>query len=137
MSVVGAATGTAFRGLAAFDEAAAETFFGREEEAARLAQLTLVETTRLVSLAGESGVGKTSLLRAALIPSIQKRGGQAIYLGAYDDLDAEVLHATGRRRPPTTWRAWPTRGAAAPYWCSTTSSRCWPPTRAGRRRSRS
>ena len=78
---VGATTGAAFRGLVAFDEASAESFFGREEDAARLAHLVQAEGTRVVALSGVSGVGKTSLLRAALVPAIQKRGGLAIYLG--------------------------------------------------------
>jgi HEAT repeat protein/DNA-binding MarR family transcriptional regulator len=93
---VGATTTGAFRGFVAFDEAARESFFGREEETARLLQLVLAEGTRAVVLAGESGVGKTSLLRAGLVPAIQKRGGLAVYLGSCADLDAEVLRATGR-----------------------------------------
>ena len=93
---VGATTAGPFRGFLAYDEAAAETFFGREAETARLIQLVLGEGTRTVALAGEAGVGKTSLLRAGLIPAVQKKGGLAIYLGAYDDLDGEVLRATGR-----------------------------------------
>jgi hypothetical protein len=93
---VGATTGAAFRGFIAFDEASADSFFAREGDAARLAQLANAEGTRAVALSGVAGVGKTSLLRAALVPAIQKRGGMAIYLGAYDDLDAEVLRATAR-----------------------------------------
>jgi HEAT repeat protein len=100
---VGATPG-AFRGFLAFDEGAAEGFFGREEETARLAQLVSAEGTRVVVLSGESGGGKTSLLRAGLLPALQKRGSLAIYLGGYDDLDAEVLRATGRLGvdPPAT-----------------------------------
>jgi HEAT repeat protein len=93
---VGATTAGPFRGFLAYDEAAAETFFGREAETARLVQLVHGEGTRTVALSGESGVGKTSLLRAGLIPAVQKKGGLAIYLGAYEDLDGEVLRATGR-----------------------------------------
>ncbi len=93
---VGSTTTGPFRGFVAFDEASADTFYGREAEVARLANLVLAEGSRTVALSGEAGVGKTSLLRAGLIPAIQKRGGLAIYLGAYDDLDAEILRATGR-----------------------------------------
>src|SRR5579872_5113510 len=85
-----------FRGFVPFDEAATETFYGRREETARLAELVLAEANRVTALSGELGVGKTSLLRAGLIPALQKRGVVAIYLGAYDDLDAEVLQATSR-----------------------------------------
>jgi len=93
---LGAATSGAFRGFVAFDEGGADTFYGREQEIARLTNLVLTEGARTVALSGEAGVGKTSLLRAGLVPAIQKRGGLAIYLGAYDDLDAEILRATGR-----------------------------------------
>ena len=93
---VGVATSGPFRGFVAFDEASADTFYGRETEVARLANLVLAEGARTVALAGEAGVGKTSLLRAGLIPAIQKRGGLAIYLADYHDLDAEILRATGR-----------------------------------------
>jgi len=93
---VGVATSGPFRGFVAFDEASADTFYGRETEIARLANLVLGEGARTVALSGEAGVGKTSLLRAGLIPAIQKRGGLAIYLADYHDLDAEILRATGR-----------------------------------------
>src|SRR5258708_6156505 len=92
-----------FRGFIPFDEAAVETFYGRREETTRLAELVLTESNRVTALTGEIGVGKTSLLRAGLMPALQKRGVVAIYLGAYDDIDAEILQATSRAGvdPPT------------------------------------
>lgn len=93
---VGVGTSGPFRGFVAFDEASADTFYGREPETTRLANLVLGEGARTVALSGEAGVGKTSLLRAGLIPAVQKRGGLAIYLCDYHDLDAEILRATGR-----------------------------------------
>ena len=93
---VGVGTSGPFRGFVAFDEASADTFYGREPETTRLANLVLAEGARTVALSGEAGVGKTSLLRAGLIPAVQKRGGLAIYLCDYHDLDAEILRATGR-----------------------------------------
>src|SRR5216684_3529692 len=92
-----------FRGFIPFDEAAVETFYGRREETARLAELVLAESNRVTALTGELGVGKTSLLRAGLMPALQKRGVVALYLGSYDDIDAEILQAASRAGvdPPT------------------------------------
>jgi hypothetical protein len=93
---IGAAPAGPFRGFVPFDEAASETFFGREEETARLMQLILADGNRTIALAGESAVGKTSLLRAGIIPAVQQRGGLGIYIGCYDDLEGEALRATSR-----------------------------------------
>jgi serine/threonine protein kinase len=61
-----------FPGMAAFQEADAKRFFGREREvqaaSARLAQLPLVV------LAGPSGVGKSSFVRAGLVPALRAAG---------------------------------------------------------------
>src|SRR5204862_7155606 len=58
-----------FKGLAPFEPADAEFFFGRErlvdELVARLAD------TPLLALVGPSGSGKSSLLRAGLLPSLE------------------------------------------------------------------
>jgi WD40 repeat protein/DNA-binding SARP family transcriptional activator len=57
-----------FKGLAFFDRADAEYFFGRErlvtELVARLAESTLA------GILGPSGIGKSSLLRAGLLPAL-------------------------------------------------------------------
>jgi serine/threonine protein kinase/WD40 repeat protein len=55
-----------YPGLAAFAEADAERFFGREEEVSSLWQKT--SDRALLALIGPSGVGKTSFLRAGIIP---------------------------------------------------------------------
>ncbi|MEV5504466.1 hypothetical protein AB0M50_54585 [Nonomuraea fuscirosea] len=58
-----------YRGLARFEEGDHARFFGRDAAAARLA--VLVRAHRLVLLAGPSGSGKSSLLRAGLIPRLR------------------------------------------------------------------
>ncbi|HET6283672.1 MAG TPA: HEAT repeat domain-containing protein, partial [Polyangia bacterium] len=100
---VGAQAQGPFRGFVPFDEGSAETFYGRTEETAHLAQLVLTEANRVTALTGEPGVGKSSLLRAGLIPTLERRGIICVYLGAYEDIDAEVLRATSRigGDPPT------------------------------------
>jgi WD40 repeat protein len=55
-----------YPGLAAFTEADAEHFFGREEEVAALWRK--IPERKLLALIGPSGAGKTSFLRAGLIP---------------------------------------------------------------------
>jgi DNA-binding SARP family transcriptional activator/WD40 repeat protein len=57
-----------FKGLAFFDRADAEYFFGRERLVSDLLA-RLVEST-LVGILGPSGIGKSSLLRAGLLPAL-------------------------------------------------------------------
>jgi WD40 repeat protein/class 3 adenylate cyclase/energy-coupling factor transporter ATP-binding protein EcfA2 len=57
-----------YRGLLSFDTDDAAFFHGRERLAAQLA--SRVAVGRLVTLVGASGSGKTSLLRAGLLPSL-------------------------------------------------------------------
>jgi WD40 repeat protein len=65
--VVGAEDVTPYPGLAAFTEADAEYFFGREAEVEQMWR-RLEGTPRLLGLVGPSGAGKTSFLRAGLVP---------------------------------------------------------------------
>jgi WD40 repeat protein len=61
-----------YPGLAAFQPSQAEWFFGREELTARLVQRMPLQQQRGVPLfvVGVSGVGKSSLLRAGLVPAL-------------------------------------------------------------------
>ncbi|WP_405835246.1 helix-turn-helix domain-containing protein [Streptomyces sp. NBC_01518] len=61
-----------YRGLARFEAGDADVFFGRDELVAQL--IERVRTHRLVALVGASGSGKSSLLRAGLIPALQREG---------------------------------------------------------------
>jgi hypothetical protein len=68
-----------YKGLAAFQEADADRFFGRERVTERLFQRLreLRETpgtTRLLGVLGPSGCGKSSVARAGLIPEIARKG---------------------------------------------------------------
>jgi HEAT repeat protein len=84
---------SAFHGFTPFDEGATDAFHGRGEDTARLDRLC-AGTSRVIVLSGPCGVGKTSLVRAGLVPLLKRRNISTVYIGAYQDLDAEVVRAT-------------------------------------------
>ena len=65
-------------GLASFTEETREFFFGRDEEVAELARR--VQRKLLTLLFGQSGLGKTSILRAGLVPRLRTQGYCPIYV---------------------------------------------------------
>ncbi|MDE1923970.1 MAG: ATP-binding protein, partial [Gammaproteobacteria bacterium] len=65
-------------GLASFTEETREYFYGREEETAELARR--VQRKLLTVLFGQSGLGKTSILRAGLVPRLRDQGYCPIYV---------------------------------------------------------
>ncbi len=77
-----AATAAPYRGLASFQPEDAAWFFGREDLTARLVSLATAAPVPGVPLTvvGPSGSGKSSLLRAGLIPSRPDRPGRGLAL---------------------------------------------------------
>src|SRR3979409_2781690 len=65
-------------GLASFTEETRAFFFGRDEEIAELARR--VQRKLLTLLFGQSGLGKTSILRAGLVPRLRDQGYCPIYV---------------------------------------------------------
>src|ERR1700689_257359 len=65
-------------GLASFTEETREYFYGREAEVAELAQR--VQRKLLTILFGQSGLGKTSILRAGLVPRLRSQGYCPVYV---------------------------------------------------------
>jgi hypothetical protein len=65
-------------GLASFTEETRAYFFGRDEEVAELARR--VQRKLLTLLFGQSGLGKTSILRAGLVPRLRGQGYCPIYV---------------------------------------------------------
>jgi hypothetical protein len=57
-----------YRGLQVFDVEHAEFYFGRDGETQRL--LEKLKTDRFVAVLGPSGSGKSSLMRAGLLPAL-------------------------------------------------------------------
>jgi energy-coupling factor transporter ATP-binding protein EcfA2 len=65
-----------YQGLNAFTPETAQFFFGREDEIQSLVQQ--VHTHRFVPLIGASGSGKSSLVRAGLVPRLQELGWRVL-----------------------------------------------------------
>ncbi|WP_343243035.1 helix-turn-helix domain-containing protein [Streptomyces sp. SID12501] len=62
-----------YRGLARFEPGDSDLFFGRDRQAGEL--LDLVRAHRFAAVFGPSGSGKSSLLRAGLIPALRQAQG--------------------------------------------------------------
>jgi HEAT repeat protein len=73
------------RGLDPFGEAERDVWQGREAERDELARMVTADGFRAGLLFGEAGVGKTSLVRAGLIPHLRDHGVVAL---ACEDLSA-------------------------------------------------
>ena len=91
------ASSSAFRGLAPFQEADRNRFFGRETEIAELLDRLLHHDLRLGVLYGDSGSGKTSLVRAGVAPRLWERGFVALYCRSYKDPIAALFDECRRQ----------------------------------------
>jgi serine/threonine protein kinase len=61
-----------YAGLSSFQEADAGKFFGRNREIA--AMVTRIRDRPLIAVVGSSGVGKSSFVRAGLVPALKRSG---------------------------------------------------------------
>src|ERR1700751_3485960 len=65
-------------GLASFTEETRGYFYGREDEIAELGRR--VQRKNLTILFGQSGLGKTSILRAGVVPRLRPEGFCPVYV---------------------------------------------------------
>ena len=105
--VPGAIVANPYKGLRAFEEGDAEDFFGREELVEQL--LERLGQTRFLAVVGPSGSGKSSVVRAGLIPALRRGALPAsdgwritdMYPGPkpIDGLEAALLRASPSDTP--------------------------------------
>jgi hypothetical protein len=77
-------------GLKSFEESALEYFFGRDGEVRELSER--VEHKTLTVFFGKSGLGKTSLLRAGLVPALRACGYLPVVVRLnYTDADLQLV----------------------------------------------
>jgi hypothetical protein len=85
-----------------FEERDEDAFFGRERDVEKI--VTRIAKDRISVLYGRSGVGKTSLFRAGVIPALRRRKYLPVYVRvtrfAAADLAAAVAAELGAPAPP-------------------------------------
>ncbi|HEX6014882.1 MAG TPA: ATP-binding protein [Geminicoccaceae bacterium] len=87
-----------FMGLEAFEAKDAALFFGRRAETQAL--VDRLRTTNLVLVTGDSGSGKTSLVKAGLVPAVREGG---------------LADPLGRRPEPGQWHVVEMRPGTDPF----------------------
>ncbi|SEJ25635.1 nSTAND1 domain-containing NTPase [Demequina mangrovi] len=82
-----------YKGLAEYQPEDAELFFGRDDDVR--AVLDTLERTGFVTVTGPSGIGKSSILRAGLVPALRRRGPEPVLLDATAGVVDVVAAAAG------------------------------------------
>jgi serine/threonine protein kinase len=88
--------GAAFRGLLPFHEADRDRFYGRDTDIAAVFEMIRHPDFRFGVLFGQSGSGKTSLLRAGLLPVLWRDGFVPVHCRSYNDPLAAALEECAR-----------------------------------------
>ena len=90
---IGQRTGP-FRPFRSFAESERNLFFGRDPELNALGELFAADRPTVL-VTGESGIGKTSFLRAAVIPHFSGRGISCLYMGGERLIDDVPVPSPG------------------------------------------
>ena len=85
------ATACPYKGLAHYDVGDADAFFGRDAEVATCVER--LRSTPLLVVAGPSGCGKSSLVRAGIVPALERRGRTAVVIVPGRDPSATLSDA--------------------------------------------
>jgi DNA-binding SARP family transcriptional activator/WD40 repeat protein len=89
-----------YRGLAAYDVADAETFFGREREVATC--LAVLQEHGFLAVVGPSGSGKSSVVRAGVAAALA-RAGTRVQVFTPGEAPLRALEALPRRSVRDAW----------------------------------
>ncbi|WP_340377137.1 SUMF1/EgtB/PvdO family nonheme iron enzyme [Streptomyces sp. SS7] len=102
-----------FKFLDYYTEQESKIYFGRDDEAESLA--TIIATNPLTVIVGPSGVGKTSLVNAGLIPRLHAKGYDTCTIRALDHPTKEILNALRLKEGGEGWASEDLRTALSSY----------------------
>jgi WD40 repeat protein/serine/threonine protein kinase len=111
MALIGEGPSNPYKGLRPFEEADADTFYGREELVRRLVSAFENPEKRFLALIGPSGSGKSSVVKAGMMPAFRRgavKGSQKWFMTSMvpsDDPFREMSEALMRvaRHLPDDW----------------------------------
>ncbi|WP_353810245.1 nSTAND1 domain-containing NTPase [Agromyces sp. SYSU T00194] len=86
-----------YRGLHAYDADDADDFRGREPEIATI--VDRLDADAVVTVTGPSGSGKSSIVRAGVVPALRRRGRTVAVLEPGPGFERELRSAVEARRP--------------------------------------
>lgn len=89
-----------YRGLAPYDAEDADDFFGRDREIELV--LSRLESTPLLVVAGRSGSGKSSLIRAGVVPALKRQGRQVAVIVPGHEPEIALAEALSRSEDEVT-----------------------------------
>ena len=98
-----------YQGLLVYERADADRFFGRDEEIA--ACVRVLRDAPLLVVAGPSGSGKSSLVRAGVVPRLERSGHRIVVITPGAEPETRSRRRRRRPRPGCRGRRRPARGA--------------------------
>ena len=101
-----------YRGLQPFGVEDEDEFYGRDPDIA--AALVRLARSGFLAVSGASGSGKSSLVRAGVVPALQRRGDRVAILSPEHDLDVRIRDAVWVRVAPTSWSSTSSRRYSTP-----------------------
>lgn len=90
-----------YKGLSFYTSEDVALFGGRELEVKACAQIVGRESTKVLLLQGPTGCGKSSFLRAGLIPYLESEVARSQFLQVYDIKDVKALFVRCTEAPLT------------------------------------
>lgn len=90
-----------FKFLEGYEEEERKSFIGRDDEVALFSEALASAAGRIIVVAGPAKAGKTSLVRAGLIPALHEDKHISVYVRCHEDLDRALPRALWPDDPAT------------------------------------
>jgi hypothetical protein len=82
-----------FKGIISYGISDFNKFFGRDSEIKKILSMILSPQNKHVIMYGDSGVGKTSIIQAGVIPRLREAGLQPLYITHYQMIYHDIIES--------------------------------------------